>query len=70
MLTLTPITRSTREVSDARAFELNGESFTTDAETLQVLHSITASARTAGDGSAVQAVVFLGLDTGRIQHAA
>ena len=67
---LTPITREAREVSDAISFELNGESFTTDADTLHVLHSITASARATGDGSAVQAVIFLGLDAGRIQRAA
>ncbi|ABW35085.1 hypothetical protein Dgeo_3044 (plasmid) [Deinococcus geothermalis DSM 11300] len=45
---------------------LNGTTYRTDAETLAVLHSIIPAAKASGDSSAVQAVLALGLATGRI----
>ena len=72
--TLSPISRETREVNDARYdsryFVLNGEGYSTDKETFEVLRSITAGAHAIGDGTAVQAVVFLGIEAGRIKHEA
>ena len=50
--------------------QLNGKTYTTDAETLAVLRSLIASAKANNDGSAVQAVLFLGLETGRVMEAA
>ncbi len=50
----------------ADLFELNGEWYRTDLETLSVIRGIVPDARTSGDGSAVQAVIALGLETGRI----
>lgn len=47
-------------------FELNGKVYRTDAETLAVLRSIVPAAKRTGDSSAVQAVIILGLQTGRI----
>jgi hypothetical protein len=47
-------------------FELNGQSYSTDAETLAVLRSVAPSAKASGDSSAVIAIVELGLRTGRI----
>lgn len=52
-----------------RRFILNGKEYLTDPETLQVLRSIIPSAKATGDGSAVMAMVFLGMRTGRIQVA-
>jgi len=47
-------------------FEINGKSYRTDVETLEVLRSLVPAAKAAGDGSAVQAVIFAGLKAGRI----
>lgn len=47
-------------------FELNGKTYTTDAETLNVLRSIMPSAKSTGDSTAVQAVMYMGLHTNRI----
>ena len=47
-------------------FEINGTKYRTDAETLNVLRGIMQAARDSGDASAVQAVMALGLTTGRI----
>lgn len=47
-------------------FELNGKTYTTDQETLDVLRSIMPSAKKSGDSTAVQAVMLIGLKTGRI----
>lgn len=45
---------------------MNGKTYTTDAETLNVLRSIIPAAKASGDYSAVAAVMELGLKTGRI----
>lgn len=47
-------------------FTLNGTTYQTDTETLNVLRSIMTSAKTTGDSSAVIAVIELGKMTGRI----
>lgn len=47
-------------------FELNGKTYTTDKATIKTLQSIMDAAKTSGDSSAVMAVLFLGLKTGRI----
>jgi hypothetical protein len=47
-------------------FQLNGKSYQTDAETLNVLRSVMPSAKSTGDSSAVQAIMGLGLHSGRI----
>ncbi len=52
-----------------QAFTLNGKTYTTDSETVAVLRSIIGSARASGDSSAVQALLALGITTGRIQPA-
>ena len=49
-------------------FELDGITYETDAETLKVLHSIIPAAKATGDASAVAAVMFLGIKTGRIRE--
>jgi len=49
-------------------FELNGKTYETDKETLEVLRSIVPSARQGGDASAVAVVMELGLETGRIKE--
>jgi hypothetical protein len=49
-------------------FELNGTTYRTDAETLSMIRSIVPAAKASGDASAIQAVMSLGLSTGRIQE--
>jgi hypothetical protein len=49
-------------------FTLNGKTYDTDSETLNVLRGIVPTARETGDSSAVIAIVILGLATGRIQE--
>jgi hypothetical protein len=49
-------------------FELNGVAYITDLETLEVLRSLMPSARASGDSSAVMAVLYAGLHTGRIRE--
>jgi hypothetical protein len=51
-------------------FEMNGKTYTTDVETLEVLRSIVPSAKATGDSSAVIAVMEIGLMTGRIVEIA
>ena len=53
-----------------KTFKLNGETYNTDAATLNVLRSIIPSAKRTGDSSAVIAVMELGLATGRIAKEA
>lgn len=53
-----------------KTFELNGRSFRTDEETLNVLRSVIPSAKKNNDSSAVAAVLGLGLMTGRIVEIA
>jgi hypothetical protein len=48
------------------SFEMNGKIYKTDNETLAVLRSIVGAAKDSGDSSAVVAVMYLGLRTGRI----
>ena len=47
-------------------FELNGKTYQTDADTLDVLRSIIPTAKTSGDSTAVMTILFLGLASGRI----
>lgn len=47
-------------------FEMNGNAYETDMETLEVLRSIVPPAKSAKDFSAVIAVMDLGEATGRI----
>ena len=47
-------------------FTLNGKTYETDGETLEVLRSVMPSAKTTGDSSAVIAILALGEKTGRI----
>src|ERR1041384_4346207 len=47
-------------------FTLNGKTYETDTETLEVLRGIMPSAKATGDSSAVIAVIELGLATKRI----
>lgn len=49
-------------------FELNGIVYITDLETLEVLRSIMPNAKETGDSSAVMAVLYAGLYTGRIKE--
>lgn len=56
-------------MSAAHTFELNGNTYTTDAKTIEVLRSIMPSAKSTGDATAVQAVLFLGVKSGRIKQA-
>lgn len=48
-------------------FEMNGNTYTTDADTLNVLRSLVPAAKLSGDSSAVIAVIALGENTGRIR---
>jgi hypothetical protein len=50
-------------------FELNGTNYATDKQTISVLRSIMPSAKATGDSTAVMAVIFLGLQVGRIVEA-
>lgn len=49
-----------------QTFEMNGKTYCTDVETLNVLRSIVPTAKASGDMSAVIAVMELGLRFGRI----
>lgn len=49
-------------------FELNGKSYRTDEETLNVLRSIVPAGKAANDMSAIIAVMELGLASGRIEE--
>ena len=51
-------------------FTMNGTTYETDQETLEVLRSITPTAKETGDSLAVAAVMALGLKTGRIVEIA
>lgn len=53
-----------------KTFQLNGSTYETDAATLKVLRSVTPAAKASGDGSAVQAIIFLGMQTGRVRKVA
>jgi len=48
-------------------FEMNGNAYSADAETLEVLRSIVPSAKAANDMSAVIFLMDLGEATGRIR---
>jgi len=48
-------------------FEINGNAYQTDAQTLDVLRSIVPAAKAANDFSAVIAVMALGQAGGRIR---
>jgi hypothetical protein len=56
-------------MTDTVAFQMNGTWYTTDAETLSVLHSTVPAAKASKDTSAVAAIMALGLATGRIRTA-
>lgn len=47
-------------------FSLNGQTYRTDAETIEVIRSVMPAAKATGDGSAVAAIMSLGLATGCI----
>jgi hypothetical protein len=47
-------------------FTLNGQTYNTDANTVAVFRSIVPAAKESGDGSAVIALLELGLLTGHI----
>lgn len=47
-------------------FKMNGRTYETDNETLNVLRSIVPSAKSTGDSSAVMAAMVLGQATRRI----
>lgn len=49
-------------------FELNGKAYLTSPQTLQTLRSILPAAKTSNDSSAVQALMYLGLEVGTIQE--
>lgn len=51
-----------------KTFELNGDGYRTDAETLKVLNSVMPTAKKTGNSTAVQAILFLGLKAGRIEQ--
>lgn len=53
-----------------RTFEMNGRAYKTDAETLKVLRSVVPGYQATGDVSAVAAIMWLGLKTGRIREVA
>ncbi len=56
------------ELRHARRFELNGKAYRTDLETLKVLRITIPGVKETGDTSALQAVLELGLLTGRIEE--
>ena len=51
-------------------FTMTGKTYRTDAETLSVLRSVVPSAKATDDNTAVAAIMFLGLKTGRIVEVA
>ena len=55
-----------KESEIMRTFTLNGLTYHADEETLKVLRGIMSRAKATGDGSAVQAMISLGIKTGRI----
>ena len=53
-----------------QTFEMNGKAFQTDTETLNLLRQIIPCAKIKNDASAVQAVMNIGLQYGRIREIA
>lgn len=51
-----------------KRFELNGKTYETDQETLNLLNQIIPTAKESGDSTAVMAVIFLGEKTGRVKE--
>lgn len=51
-------------------FELNGKSYQTDKNTLDVLRSVMPSAKFSNDFSAVIAIMSLGQKSGRVKEIA
>jgi len=49
-----------------KTFRLNNKNYKTDNKTMKVLKSIMSSAKKNNDSTAVQAMIFLGLKTGKI----
>ena len=48
-------------------FEVNGDKYQTDAETLAALRSVVPHAKARHDGTAVQAILELGAKVGRVR---
>jgi hypothetical protein len=48
-------------------FELNGKTYRTDTETVEMLRGLVEAAKATGDSTAVMAVLFLGIKAGRIE---
>jgi hypothetical protein len=48
-------------------FTLNGTAYSTDQETLNVIKSVMPTAKINNDSTAVQAIIFLGLSSGRVK---
>jgi hypothetical protein len=51
-----------------QVFEMNDKTYQTDTETLEVLRGIVPSAKATNDCSAVAAIMFAGLESGRIKE--
>lgn len=51
-----------------QTFEMNGKTFQTDTETLNLLRQVVPCAKIKNDTSAVQAIMFLGLQNYRIRE--
>ena len=51
-------------------FEMNGKTYKTDKDTIEVLRSIVPAAKATGDATAVAAIMALGIKTGRIVEVA
>ena len=49
-----------------KTFKLNGKVYRTDEATLSVLRSVMPAAKATGDSTAVMAIIFLGIQTGRV----
>jgi hypothetical protein len=49
-------------------FTLNSKNYQADSETVNVIKSIIKSAKSTNDSSAVMAVMFLGMSSGRIKE--
>ncbi|MEI3803133.1 hypothetical protein V6R85_01305 [Agrobacterium sp. CCNWLW32] len=54
----------------AYTFEMNGKSYQTDKDTLEVIRSVMAPAKASNDFSAVIAVMTIGEKYGRIRELA
>jgi hypothetical protein len=50
-----------------KTFQLNGIGYRCDAETLKVLNSVMPAAKASGDSTAVQVIIYLGIQAGRIE---